>query len=79
MWLNGCFLRRQHELNKCTERAVALALEVGNFYQRVQELMRVVEAKEPNGTISTMDQVIVPKIKSAAYFPIPLCQSCQLS
>jgi hypothetical protein len=47
--------------------------------QRVQELMRVVQVEEPNGAVSTMDRVIVPKIKAAATCPIPLCQSCQLS
>ena len=41
--------------------------------------MRVVEVKEPNGAVSTMPCVITPKIKSAAYCPILLCQSCQLS
>jgi hypothetical protein len=47
--------------------------------QRIQELMRVIEVKEPDEAISTMDRVITPKIKSAAYCPIPLCQSCQLA
>jgi hypothetical protein len=54
-------------------------LRLGISMQRVQELMRVVEVKEPDGTISTMDRVITPRIKSAAYCPIPLCQSCQLA
>ena len=53
--------------------------KLGISMQRVQELMRVVEMREPDGAISTRDRVIVPKIKSAAYCPIPLCQSCQLS
>ena len=56
-----------------------MALELGISMQRIQELMRVVEVKEPNGAVSTMPRVITPKIKSAAYCPIPLCQSCQLS
>ena len=47
--------------------------------QRIQELMRVIEVKEPDGAVSTMPHIITPKIKSAAYCPIPLCQSCQLS
>jgi hypothetical protein len=42
-------------------------------------LMCVVQVEEPNGAVSTMDRVIVPKIKAAATCPIPLCQSCQLS
>lgn len=53
--------------------------KLGISMQRVQELMRVVEVKEPDGSISTMDGVITPKIKSAAYCAIPLCQSCQLA
>ena len=47
--------------------------------KRIQELMRVVEVKEPSGAISTMDRVIVPKISAASSCPIPLCRSCQLS
>jgi hypothetical protein len=53
--------------------------KLGILMQRVKELMQVVEVKEPNGVISTMDQLIAPKIKSAANCSIPLCQSCQLS
>ena len=41
--------------------------------------MKVVEMEEPDGSITTMDRVITPKIKSAATCPIPLCRSCQLS
>ena len=47
--------------------------------KRVQEMMSVVEAREPNGRTLTMDCVITPKIKAAATCPIPLCQSCQLA
>ena len=53
--------------------------KLGISMQQVQKLMRVVEMKEPDGAISTMDRVIVSKIKSAAYYPIPFCQSCQVS
>ncbi len=53
--------------------------KLGISMQQIQELMRVVEVKEPDGAVSTMPRVITPKIKSAAYCPIPLCQSCQLS
>jgi hypothetical protein len=53
--------------------------KLGISMQRVQELMRVVQVEEPNGAVSTMDRVIVPKIKAAANCPVPLCQSCQLS
>ena len=53
--------------------------KLGISMQRIQELMRVVEVKEPDGTVATMPCVITPKIKSAAYCPIPLCQLCQLS
>ena len=53
--------------------------KLGISIQRVQELMRVVEMREPDGAITTMDRVIASKIKSAAYCPMPLCQSCQLS
>jgi hypothetical protein len=53
--------------------------KLGISMQRVQELMRVVQMEEPNGAVSTMDRVIVPKIKAAANCPIPICQSCQLS
>ncbi len=45
----------------------------------MQELMRCVEVQEPNGSVTVMDQVITPHIKSAATCPIPVCQSCQLS
>ena len=47
--------------------------------QRIQELMRVVEVEEPDGRVSVMDQVICPRICSAANCPIPMCQSCQMS
>eukprot|EP00956_Cyclotella_meneghiniana_P006417 scaffold8416_cov43-Cyclotella_meneghiniana.AAC.1 len=41
--------------------------------------MRVAELRESTGAVTVMDRVIVPKIKSAANCPIPMCQSCQLS
>lgn len=53
--------------------------KLGISMQRVQELMRAIEVEEPDGSRSTMDRVITPKIKAAATCPIPLCQSCQLS
>ena len=43
--------------------------KLGISMQRVQELMRVIEVKEPNGAVSRMPRVITPKIKSAAYCP----------
>lgn len=39
----------------------------------------MVEFFEVNGAISTMDCVIIPKIKAVTNCPIPMCQSCQLS
>ena len=39
----------------------------------------MVEISEENGATSTMDRVIIPKIKATATCPIPMCQSCQLS
>jgi hypothetical protein len=53
--------------------------KLGINMQRIQELMRVVEIQEPDRKISTKDRVIIPRIKSAATYPIPLCRSCQLS
>ncbi len=53
--------------------------KLGISMERIQELMRIVEVKEPNGAVSTMPRVITPKIKSAAYCLILLCQSCQLA
>ncbi len=53
--------------------------KLGISMQRIQELMRVIEVKEPNGAVSTMPCDITPKIKSAAYCPILLCQLCQLA
>jgi len=39
----------------------------------------VVEVCDNNGGISTMDRVIIPRIKATATCPIPMHQSCQLS
>jgi hypothetical protein len=39
-------------------RITALALEVRNPLQCIQELMTVVEVEEPNGKVSTMGRVI---------------------
>ena len=50
----------------------------GISMQQIQELMRVVEVKEPNGAVSTMPCVITPKIKSAAYCPIQLCHTSNI-
>ena len=44
--------------------------KLGISLQRIQELMRVVEVKEPNGAVSTMPRVSTPKIKS-----VPTVQS----
>jgi hypothetical protein len=53
--------------------------KLGIGMQRVQELMRCVQVEEPDGSITIMDRVITPRIKSADTCPIPVCQSCQLS
>ena len=53
--------------------------KLGIGMKRIQELMKVVEVKEPSGAVSTMDRVLIPKIPATAKCPIPLCRSCQLS
>eukprot|EP00956_Cyclotella_meneghiniana_P025138 scaffold51757_cov42-Cyclotella_meneghiniana.AAC.11 len=53
--------------------------KLGVSMQQDQQLMRVAELRESSGAVTTMDRVIIPKIKSAANCPIPMCQSCQLS
>ena len=53
--------------------------KLGISMPRIQELMKVVEMREPNGAVSVKDRVIVPKLNSAATCDIPVCQSCAVS
>ena len=48
--------------------------KMGIGMQRVQKLMQCVEVRELNGSVTIMDQVITPHIKSAATCLIPVCQ-----
>ena len=53
--------------------------KLGISPRHIQQLMKVSQMKEPNGRVTTMDRVIVPKLPSAANCPIPICQTCKLS
>ena len=53
--------------------------KLGVSMRHIQQLMKVAEIKEPNGRVSVMDRVIVPKINAASNCNIPMCQTCQMS
>lgn len=48
--------------------------KLGIHMQCMQELMGVMEMREPSGAVSTMDGVIIPRIKTTTTCPILLCQ-----
>ena len=45
----------------------------------IQQLINVTEIKEPNGRVSVIDRVSVPKIIAASNCNIPMCQTCHIS
>jgi hypothetical protein len=67
------------KLSSAEEELLLWHWKMGIGMQRVQELMRCVQVEEPDGSITVMDRVITPRIKSAATCLIQVCQSCQLS
>ena len=77
--LPGVGVPENNNLSSAQKELLLWHWKLGISMQRIQELMRVVEISEENGATSTMDRVIIPKIKATATCPIPMCQSCQLS
>eukprot|EP00956_Cyclotella_meneghiniana_P015029 scaffold22790_cov42-Cyclotella_meneghiniana.AAC.1 len=77
--LPGVGVPDNHNLSSAQKELLLWHWKLGVSMQRVQQLMRVAELRESTGAVTVMDRVIVPKIKSAANCPIPMCQSCQLS
>ena len=76
---SGVGTAENQNLNSAEKELLLWHWKLGIGMKRVQELMRCVEVREPSGAVTVMDRVIVPKIKSAANCPIPVCCSCQLS
>ena len=77
--LPGVGVPENQNLSSAQKELLLWHWKLGISMQRIQELMRVVEVCDENGATSTMDRVIVPRIKAAATCPIPMCQSCQLA
>ena len=43
---------------------------------RIQEMMKLSQGVEPDGTIYVMTPVIFPKLATAATCAVPACESC---
>ena len=66
-------------LSRARKKLMCWHLELGVSMSHVQRLTKVTETHEPNGRVSVMNRVIVPKLKTATNCEIPLCQSCNFS
>ena len=66
-------------LSGTQEEVMLWHLKLGISMGHIQRLMKVTEMYEPNGRVSVMDRVIVPKLNTADNCEIPLYASCNLS
>ena len=72
-------LQSNKNLSRAQKELMLWHFKLGVSMSHVQRLMKVSEMHEPNGRVSVMDRVIVPKLNAAANCEVPLCQSCNLS
>ena len=66
-------LQANKNLSGAQKELMLWHLKLGVSMSHVQRLMKVSEMHEPNGRVSVMDRVIVPKLNAAANCEVPLC------